>query len=238
MKNSTLFKEKNESLLIIFKGDFFDGSISSAIIERQLFFLRRYAEEQGVKEEDVLIKIKEGSIVFEIAAGMAIASSAINILSADYDKIGKNIKSASSTVKKFIKSLLEPVEQNNGSEILFKKGKDNKEIKRISSEDAKKILSFFPDESPKQKLILMGTIFGVRKDSRFFFRTDSQKEEIRLSFTDDIFQNTESIKNQFNKYVQVGGVAKINKKGIITSMKVNTYKQVSKPQQKFNFKNN
>lgn len=235
MENIKLFKEKNKSLLIIFKGNSFDKPLPSVIMERQLYALRRYAEEQGLKEDEVLIRVGEGSLwvkVFE--RGVPIIASIVFLLSADYGQINNNVRSLTNNGRDLIRSLLEPVEKYKNSELQFKEGETNKKIKSFKSKEAKKILALFPNEPPTQELTLQGEIFGVKKDARFSFKTPRQREEVRLSFSDseNMFPELEDIRNQFGEYVEVKGVAKINKKNIITSMVVKEYEIIPRPQQK------
>ena len=237
MKNIELFKEENGSLLIIFEGDSFDKPLPSIIIERYLCAFRRHAEEWGLKEDEILIKIGEGSLrVSVIGSAVSIIASIIFILSADYSKIGSNVKSLTGSGRNLIRSLLEPIEKCEGSEIFFKEGETNKKIKSFKPEEAKKILALFPDEPPVQELILQGEIFGVKKDARFSFKTLRQREGVRLSFSDpkNMFAELEDIRGQLGEYVEIKGMAKINKNGVITSMVVREYKKIPRPQQKLN----
>ena len=232
MKNVELIKyKKNEdTLIIIFEGEFFDQAIPSIIIEKQLYAIRKYAEENGLKSEEVLIKIRDGSLIFELAAGATLILALITMLNTDYTVLKNRMKNfpIPNFAQEVIKKLFEPIKRNKDSKVTFKDGKG--EEKSFNSDEAEKILSCLPNEQSGERMTLRGYVYGIKTDSKFSLKSLKQSKEINLFFVNKKFNNIEDIRQQFAQYVEVEGVVNINKKGVITSMKVAGYKTLPDPQ--------
>lgn len=236
MPNNTLFKIEQDSLLIIFEGAFFDKAMPSYIVERQLEAIRKYGEERGLQETEILVQIFQGSLKMKIIKGVAIFSPIIALLAIDYSQIEKNFNSVSNITLNVVESVFDPVGKNKDSKMCFRNDRTNQDIKSFNTQEAKKILACIPINEPKEEVKeISGFIRGVKTNGRFALKVSKQSEEIILSFTDERFKSVEAIKNQLGKHVEVRGVANINEKGIITSIKVEVggYKELFHIQDEF-----
>ena len=230
MENKPIVDVQDDFVVFQFHGDFFDGPMPSIIFERQLSALRRYALEIGFKEEEVLIKIEEGSK--KIITLLNIVTPIVFLLSVDYGQVERNINSLSNKAKEVVKELLEPFAGKEGMYLrIYEESDPNKKIATIKNGEASNIIRALGlDNEEKEVSGVVGVIKNIDVGSKMVLRT-SEYGDINLSFNEKSIKSIKdiaslSVEQSFDTVLAVSGTARVNTRGDVTSVKVSEYEIV------------